>query len=167
MADGVVLNAGSGGATIATDTISNKDYQRIKLIHGADGTNDGDISSAGGLPVNAGLQSNTIYNGTTQMTPVFARVALTVDANIVAAQTGKIRVLAMTVNVDTANDDLDVEDGSGGTNLWKFVNIPLGVSVLPFNPAGWFETAEATALWGNITLAGTSVNVAVVYVDVV
>ncbi len=51
MADNVTLNSGTGGAVAATDDISSVHYQRIKLIHGADGTNDGDVATANPLPV--------------------------------------------------------------------------------------------------------------------
>ena len=51
MADTFVTNAGSGGNTFASDDISSVHYPRIKLVHGADGTNDGDISTANPLPV--------------------------------------------------------------------------------------------------------------------
>lgn len=50
MADNVPITAGSG-TSIATDDISSVQYQRIKLIHGADGVNDGDVSSVNPLPV--------------------------------------------------------------------------------------------------------------------
>lgn len=49
MADNVSITEGSG-TTIAADEISGAKYQRIKLVHGADGTNDGDVSSVNGLP---------------------------------------------------------------------------------------------------------------------
>ncbi len=51
MADNTVISLMTGGDTIATDEISGAKYQRIKLIHGADGVNAGDVSSANGLPV--------------------------------------------------------------------------------------------------------------------
>jgi hypothetical protein len=52
MADGFLTNAGSGGNTFASDDIGpGVHYPRIKLVHGADGTNDGDISTANPLPV--------------------------------------------------------------------------------------------------------------------
>ncbi len=50
MADNVGITPGSG-ATAASDDIGGVQYQRIKLVHGADGVNDGDVSSANGLPV--------------------------------------------------------------------------------------------------------------------
>ena len=51
MADNFTANAGSGGSTFASDDISSVQYPRIKLIHGADGTNDGDVSTANPLPI--------------------------------------------------------------------------------------------------------------------
>ena len=50
MADNTTLNAGSGGDTIATDDISGVKFPRSKITIGADGTNDGDVSSANPLP---------------------------------------------------------------------------------------------------------------------
>lgn len=51
MADNTTLNTGSGGDVIASDDIAGVKFQRIKLIHGADGVNDGDVSSSNRLPV--------------------------------------------------------------------------------------------------------------------
>lgn len=52
MADNVTLNPGTGGDVIATDDIAGVKYQRVKVVTGADGANDGDVSSANPLPVN-------------------------------------------------------------------------------------------------------------------
>lgn len=51
MADDVRLNVGTGGDLIAADDIGGVKYPRMKLIHGADGVNAGDVSAANGLPV--------------------------------------------------------------------------------------------------------------------
>jgi hypothetical protein len=51
MADNTTLNTGTGGDVIASDDISSVKYQRIKLIHGADGVNAGDVATANPLPV--------------------------------------------------------------------------------------------------------------------
>jgi hypothetical protein len=51
MADDIVLNPGVGGATVGADLIGGVDYQRIKLIHGLDGVNDGDVAKTNPLPV--------------------------------------------------------------------------------------------------------------------
>ena len=50
MADNVAVTAGSG-TTIATDEISGVQYQRVKVVVGADGTNSGDASPSVPLPV--------------------------------------------------------------------------------------------------------------------
>jgi hypothetical protein len=51
MADNFVANAGSGGATFASDDIGSVQFPRLKVVHGADGVNDGDVSTANPLPV--------------------------------------------------------------------------------------------------------------------
>ena len=55
MADNTVLNTGSGGDTIASDEVTINAVavkaQRVKLIVGADGVYDGDVSSSVPLPV--------------------------------------------------------------------------------------------------------------------
>jgi hypothetical protein len=51
MADNVTLNLMTGGSVVAADDISSVFFQRIKLVHGADGVNDGDVSTSNGLPV--------------------------------------------------------------------------------------------------------------------
>jgi len=49
MADNFAATQGSG-TNFGSDEISSVQYPRIKLIHGADGTNDGDVASANPLP---------------------------------------------------------------------------------------------------------------------
>jgi hypothetical protein len=64
MADDVTINVGSGGDAIAADDISSVKYQRIKLIHGIDGTNDGDVAATNPLPVSTasnGTQNLNLY----------------------------------------------------------------------------------------------------------
>mgnify|MGYP001612758565 CR=1 FL=1 len=51
MSDNTVINPGTTGDNIATDDIGGVKFQRIKLIHGNDGTNDGDVSTTNQLPI--------------------------------------------------------------------------------------------------------------------
>lgn len=51
MVDNVTLNTGTGGAVMAADDISSVFFQRVKLVSGADGTNDGDTSKTNPFPV--------------------------------------------------------------------------------------------------------------------
>jgi len=50
MADNTTLNPGTLGDVIASDDISGVKFQRVKLVHGADGVNAGDVSDINGLP---------------------------------------------------------------------------------------------------------------------
>lgn len=59
MADNTTLNTGTGGDTIGSDDIGGVKFQRVKLIQGADGTNDGDISKAAPLSVQTVNTSRT------------------------------------------------------------------------------------------------------------
>lgn len=51
MTDNTTLNVGTGGDVYGSDDISGVKYQRVKLISGADGTNDGDTSKTNPFPV--------------------------------------------------------------------------------------------------------------------
>lgn len=50
MADNFTANAGSGGSTFASDDIGGIQFPRVKLTIGADGSNDGDVSSSLPMP---------------------------------------------------------------------------------------------------------------------
>jgi hypothetical protein len=103
MADNTTLNAGTGGDVIGADEISSVKYQRVKLIEGADGVNDGDISAANPLPVSelgAGLTALQLIDDT-----VFADdAALTVGTSKVTVAGGV--AVAHGTNPDAA-DALD------------------------------------------------------------
>jgi hypothetical protein len=70
MADNVTLNAGSGGATIATDDDGTAHHQYVKLEWGADNTQTKVASGANAIPIQDG--GNTI----------------TVDGTVAATQSG-------------------------------------------------------------------------------
>jgi len=46
-------------ASVATDDIGNVHYQRMKLVLGADGVNDGDLSAANPMPVEGTVSVDT------------------------------------------------------------------------------------------------------------
>ncbi len=86
MADNTPLNSGAGGDTLATDDIGGVKYPRSKMVIGADGTNDGDVSAANPLPVkgtgaagtaNAGVVT---VQGIASMTPVVTGSGVAHDA---------------------------------------------------------------------------------------
>lgn len=69
MADNTQLNPGSGGDVIAADEINGVKYQRVKLVHGADGVSAGDVHEDSPLPVHDGLLAS-----------LFRRVLLLLDS---------------------------------------------------------------------------------------
>ena len=95
MADNVNITPGVG-ATVAADSIAGVLFQRIKLVLGADGTNDGDVSSALPLPISGTITDN-------------ASVRYAVGAVGVSTGTG---TLFIGVNVDTAVPMKVASDGT-------------------------------------------------------
>jgi hypothetical protein len=57
MAENVAITPGTGDV-VGADDITGVKYQRVKLIHGADGTNDGDVSTINGLPIQGTVTAN-------------------------------------------------------------------------------------------------------------
>jgi len=89
VADNTVLNTGSGGDTIASDDIGGTKYQRVKLVQGADGTNDGDISSAAPLRT----RETAISAQTERLTSANLNAGSNVDlttADITTSTTGRL-----------------------------------------------------------------------------
>lgn len=64
MADNTTLNLGTGGNVFGDDDIAGIHYQRIKLIHGADGVSAGDVSTTNGLPVDMRYVGGVAINAT-------------------------------------------------------------------------------------------------------
>jgi hypothetical protein len=101
MADDIVLNPGVGGATVGADLIAGVSYQPIKLIHGINDVNDGDVARTNPLPIR--------QNGTT-----------TALANV-AANAGSVTVLASNANrlrawlYNDADKSVYVKFGAGAT----------------------------------------------------
>jgi hypothetical protein len=68
MADNTTLNTGVGGNNVASDDIAGVHYQRIKMVHGQDGVNDGDVSSVNPLPT--AIKKFCILNESSSITPL-------------------------------------------------------------------------------------------------
>lgn len=111
MADNFTADVGSGGDTFGADDIGGVKYPRSKIIIGADGTNDGDVSSANPLPV-----TGTI-------------TAVTSLTNALPAGTNAIGKLAANSGVDIGDVDVtSVISGTGATNLGKAVDAVAGAT---------------------------------------
>jgi len=109
---------------------------------------------AGGLPMSSDIKYAKIDHATSG------------DNTVVSAVTGKkIRVIALfLVSAGTVN--VRFESAAGGTALTGQMNLIANTGfVLPFNPAGWFETVASELL--NLELSGAiSVDGSLTYVEV-
>lgn len=116
-----------------------------------------------------GHETDSIYQGTTARTPVFASIAAASsgDNTLVAAQgaSNKIRVVSLVLVADGAVD-VRFESGAAGTALTGQMALTTNSGfTLPYNPVGWFETAANTLL--NLELsAAVGVNGCLTYIVV-
>lgn len=118
--------------------------------------------------IGAQISTSAIMDGTTALTPKFAVIdaATNGDNTIISANaTKKLRVLAAFL-VSSGTVNVRFEGGAGGTALTGQMNLVANSGfVLPFNPAGWFETASNTLL--NLELSGAvSVDGCLTYIEV-
>jgi hypothetical protein len=98
MADNTELNAGTGGDTLGSDDIAGVKYQRVKLIKGDDGVNDGDISDANPLPISDAGGALTV-DGTVSVTGV----ATEAKQDTLIGHVDGIEALLTTIDADTGN----------------------------------------------------------------
>lgn len=100
MADNIPTTA---NASVATDDIGNVHYQRMKLTLGADGVNDGDVSSANPMPVDL-VSGGGLTDAELRATPVDVAGTISVDDStpISVAVDGTVPVsVAATLDVET------------------------------------------------------------------
>jgi hypothetical protein len=157
----------AGSYTFDSDDISGVHTPRVKLVWGADGAKN-DASVAAPIPVGAALESSEMRIGGVAVTPKFAKIdaATSGDNTLVAAVTSKkIRVLSCFL-VAAGTVDVRFESGAGGTALTgQMTCVSTTGFCLPYNPAGWFETAAGALL--NLELsAAISVDGALTYIEV-
>lgn len=133
MADNTTLNTGTGGDTIATDDIGGVKFQRVKIAIGADGVNDGDVSSANALPVSAASLPLPSGAATAAKQDTGNTSLASIDGKITAVNTGAVTISAAlpagtnAIGKLAANSGVDIGDvdvtsvipGTGATNLGK------------------------------------------------
>ena len=157
MADNTVLNSGSGGDTLATDDIGGIKYPRSKLVIGADGTNDGDVSSANPMPVTGTLTAVTsITNAVTVNSHAvtnagtFACQVTTISAG--DNNIGNVDIVTVPADPFGVNADAGAADGSISAKL-RFIastGIPISSSALPTGAASAANQATIIASLSSI-----------------
>lgn len=178
MADNVAITPGSG-VTVAADDIGGVQYQRIKLTHGQDGTAV-DASAVNPLPVTApaatrithsmavALQTDVLMNSQTALTPKFFSASVSPSASdfsLIAAVSGKkLRILALVLQCSATATDVLFESSTTTRKHRASAGVN-GGQVLPFNQAGWFETAAGESLTCT-TNAGSVTEITGVYVEI-
>jgi hypothetical protein len=167
MADGYVSNPGSGGTTFASDDIGGTHWPRVKVTSGADGT-AADVSITAPMPVAALAESNQLTVAAVPVTVKFAAIDAATSGNntlLAAVSARKIRVVSLFL-VSAGTVTVRFESGADGGALTGQMNLVANTGfVLPYNPAGWFETASNTLL--NLELSGAvSVDGSFSYIEV-
>lgn len=124
MSDNTQLNrAFSSGDVVATDDIDGVKYQRVKLIHGVDGTNGGDVAATNPLPVEmtgSRLPFGSVH--TESLTPVFqADAVYGVNAFLNTTRTG----LAVGIGAGSGSvtGTANVFKASTGTTQYSFASM--------------------------------------------
>lgn len=118
MADNVVLDPGSGGATIATDDIDGFHHQRMKPGHGVDGTTV-DTSHKDPLPVIAGMQSPQVSHATVAALAAGGSTDLD-SAQITSGATGKLIAILLWSSVACKGQVQTVLNGAASSNKAVF-----------------------------------------------
>lgn len=150
MADNVTLPTGVGGDSVAADDIGGVKFQRIKLIHGADGVSAGDVSTANPYPMAISQNTPGTTNGvqiaaltypqssgnnsTTQLTTgaTFTGAIETV-MSLQAAQVQVVCDTAYTVNIDQFIDAAGLKLSSTYTFV-RLAGVPTNENItLPGN----------------------------------
>jgi hypothetical protein len=147
----------AGASTSAAQTTGNASLASIDTKHPALVSGRIPVDPSGVTsPVAASAETGTVYNGATALTPLFATIVASASgaSQVVAAVTSKkIRVLALQL---TASAAVNVKWQSHVTPTDKTGLAYLAANggyVLPFNPAGWFETIAGEALDINLSAA--------------
>jgi hypothetical protein len=166
MADNVAITQGSG-TNIGADEISSVKYQRVKIIVGADGVNDGDVASGNPMPVSAAslplptgaatsakqLADNHNVVVTSAPTTAVTNAGITsIDSKITACNTG-----AVVVSSGALNADIRV-GGAAVTTSNPVPIMPPASGSLAVNDAGGALTVDGTvAVSGSVAVTNAGI----------
>lgn len=138
----------SGNSMPAMDAVGRPGFQKI-----TDGTNTMPTADAVARAlyaiVLASMETGTMYNGTTALTPKFAAIAASTSGDntlVAAVASKKIRVLAMALVAGAAGNIYFTSAAAGtvifGGSTNKIQLAANGGFVLPFCQVGWFENSS-------------------------
>tara|TARA_R110002096_G_scaffold271950_5_gene465684 strand:- start:732 stop:2510 length:1779 start_codon:yes stop_codon:yes gene_type:complete len=122
MADDITLNTGAGGDTLGADDISGTKFQRIKLIHGIDGVNDGDVSNTNPLPISA---QNLVSTNNSTTSPLGISATYTGSGEDVSVY-AMITVAFKGASASTAPGTIYLEFSPDNTNWDRSIAVTVG-----------------------------------------
>jgi hypothetical protein len=122
MADDVTLNAGAGGDTLAADDIAGVKFQRVKLVLGANNTNDGDVASGNPLPISDAAGSLTVDGSVTVTQGTGSNLHTVIDS-------GTVSTITNVVHVDDNAGNLSIDDGGNSITVDGTVGVSGTVTV--------------------------------------
>ena len=162
MADNVSTSAG----TFATDDIGGVHFERVKLVIGVDGTNDGDVHSSNPLPVNLRNISSVATQATLAEVTTFTNSTNTILAQPLSSNTFRVTIAVDDVGIGGGTQYVEANTTTlptGTVMLWKSAvstlrpvtsSFPLPVSSAPL-----------TANIGTVSSLATEATLAVVSTD--
>jgi len=159
MADNVAITEGTG-TSIAADEISGAKYQRVKLIHGADGSNDGDVSSINGLPVAqqdfsaSGTITANAQTVTLSSLPGSGTVAVQVTGTFVANLVTEISVDGTNFSVVPVKDNYETNTTSNITSTGIYFANAAGIKAFRIRCSSYTSGTAAVSIRAT---AGSSV----------
>lgn len=151
MSDNTTLDAGSGGDTIAADDIGGVKFQRVKLIQGADGANDGDVASGNPLPVKAtgAVAHDGVAAGNPLFIGAFAKATAPSDVSADADVVHLWALLngALCVNIASGTAAATQSGTWNVTNISGTISLPTGAATAAKQPAlGTAGTASSDVI---------------------
>lgn len=151
MADNTTLNTGTGGDVIATDDIAGVKYQRVKIVQGADGVNDGDVSSSNPLPIDGTVTVGNVVSISDNAS------SITVDGTVTASQAAAT-AYRVVISDGTSDVPIDAAHADGETNTENHIDV--GAKLLVFNGSSW-DRQRGNATDGILVNLGTNNDVTI------
>lgn len=162
MGDNILVPKALEGSLAATDEVTINgvavQVQRIKVGYGPEDAYN-EITLVLPMPT---IPSDKIIAGTAADNPNFVVLSHTATATeLVAAVTGRIRVVSLfaTIDVTTGDETYQFASGTAPTAITGLLGDADGAAgvvpiALGYNPAGWFQTGVAEKL--QLVIAGTA-----------
>ena len=163
MVDNTTLNVGTGGDVSGSNDIGGVKFQRIKLIHGAAGANDGDVSTANGLPIQ---RRDTTATGTIAAVSANVAIALNGQSGVALQITGTwVGTLQFEGTVDGTNwvTVNGVFAGASAPGPTTTVNgivrvTPSGLAQFRVTASAWTSGTATISLRASAATGGTFLN---------